>query len=582
MKYCPHCGAPATGAPFCGNCGQRLDATPVETSEKAPGASAPSASTPEGSLAGAQRSPRTGTTPQANPFAGIAVADYIRDIVALLLLLVSLGLPWDFSDDVTGKVYVVLATLLSVASLALPYLSKAGVFPPSFGPDLLRLTRLLANVPYVAVVVLAVLFNYLDVFDASGIGVGAVFGLAGAMLAAQPRTTELVAADGQLWRNVAYALGAVTVVATLVNVLHVLVNFSDEWEVDVHLILFYVELLAIIGLALYGVFRRDASWRYALVVLGASALLFGFWQLASDTVSDTWRLLGESAVGVWQAVGFGLAMLLWPSIAVAVTALGVAGLVDKVPASDLRPWVGAVERVLELTVVVALFGVAFMALQLSLFESDRGGRISAIVIYLIIVAAGLVARSALRRDAAQGRPVALIVAGVLAVLGIVLAALLPNVGFVEAATLSMLLMFAAAIAVLLTVPRPVREQLAVVPMTLPGRSGNISARPAAASGPSADAEQAETTQFDAAAGAAASAAAGDAAGQAASGRPAYTAQVASDPSTPHEVLADIAATEPSLWPYVAANPSTYQELLDWLANLGEPAVDEALRGRSES
>lgn len=55
---------------------------------------------------------------------------------------------------------------------------------------------------------------------------------------------------------------------------------------------------------------------------------------------------------------------------------------------------------------------------------------------------------------------------------------------------------------------------------------------------------------------------------------------AADPATPQQLLADVAAARPDLRPVVAANPSAYPALLQWLAALGEPAVDEALRRRA--
>jgi hypothetical protein len=61
----------------------------------------------------------------------------------------------------------------------------------------------------------------------------------------------------------------------------------------------------------------------------------------------------------------------------------------------------------------------------------------------------------------------------------------------------------------------------------------------------------------------------------------YTAEQAVDPSTPLEVLAQIAEHAPPLRPYVASNPSTYAALLDWLGALGDPAVDAALRARPD-
>lgn len=59
----------------------------------------------------------------------------------------------------------------------------------------------------------------------------------------------------------------------------------------------------------------------------------------------------------------------------------------------------------------------------------------------------------------------------------------------------------------------------------------------------------------------------------------FTAQQAQDPATPPEVLAEIAAQRPDLRPYLAANPQTYPALLEWLSQLGDPAVDAALRAR---
>jgi hypothetical protein len=59
----------------------------------------------------------------------------------------------------------------------------------------------------------------------------------------------------------------------------------------------------------------------------------------------------------------------------------------------------------------------------------------------------------------------------------------------------------------------------------------------------------------------------------------YTPAQAADPSTPGEVLAAIAGSRPDLRPHIAANPATYPALLEWLAQLGDPSVDAALRAR---
>jgi len=57
-------------------------------------------------------------------------------------------------------------------------------------------------------------------------------------------------------------------------------------------------------------------------------------------------------------------------------------------------------------------------------------------------------------------------------------------------------------------------------------------------------------------------------------------RVALDPGTPPEVLAQIAEARPELRVFVAMNPSTYPGLAQWLATLGDPAVDAALASRA--
>ena len=87
-----------------------------------------------------------------SPFAGIPVSDYVRDGVAALLLLVSLALPWDAANRASDKIEVVLQTILSLLTLALPYLARTGVLPATWTVHTTRKVRLLANAPYVLLV----------------------------------------------------------------------------------------------------------------------------------------------------------------------------------------------------------------------------------------------------------------------------------------------------------------------------------------------------------------------------------------------------------------------------------------------
>lgn len=134
--------------------------------------------------------------PRPNPFKGIPVADFVRDGLAALLLLVSLALPVTVGRGFEGvgdrfHYIVTLVTLLSVVSLALPYLARASLFPQTWTVHTTRLVRLLANAPYVLVLLVYVILDLVTSDDTQGIGTIFALGLAGAVLAAQPRQCEL-------------------------------------------------------------------------------------------------------------------------------------------------------------------------------------------------------------------------------------------------------------------------------------------------------------------------------------------------------------------------------------------------------
>lgn len=61
----------------------------------------------------------------------------------------------------------------------------------------------------------------------------------------------------------------------------------------------------------------------------------------------------------------------------------------------------------------------------------------------------------------------------------------------------------------------------------------------------------------------------------------FTLYQASSPTTPPQVLADIAAQRPDLRQFVAANPAAAPEVLQWLGTLGDPVVEAALARRPQ-
>ena len=71
--------------------------------------------------------------PKVNPFLGVPVGDFIRDGVALVALFSTLAMPWDLGNDANDRWWVIIAVLISVVSLSVPYVVKSGAIP-GWGP----------------------------------------------------------------------------------------------------------------------------------------------------------------------------------------------------------------------------------------------------------------------------------------------------------------------------------------------------------------------------------------------------------------------------------------------------------------
>jgi len=641
-----------------------------------------------------------------NPFAGIPVSDYVRDGVAALLLFVSLTMPWDLGHKSSDKVEVILVTVLSLLSLALPYLARTGVLPTTWTVHTTRLARLVANAPFVLVALVYIvldLVNRAGDNDWGGIGTGLALGLAGALLAAQPRQAELGPVDQD--QAVSRTWSLVLAVITGLALLGALVAFVLTFTLDLTalavlgLLVGTAMTVALVGWPVWGVLlRHDESWRLVLVGLGIALVVLFVLNTSNPLVSLDTFSFGR----------FGL--LLVPAAAVVASSPALARTTRS--SSRVGTWVAVAVHAFDLVVVLAA-GTALTGV-LALAAGGRGAvLILSIVFGLLSVAVALVARRSLARDAVAGRSLALGAAGVVAILGIVLLIVATNQSGASFGTTMLLLAYGLPLVVVfaLTVPaevrthfaenrpsalaeaapsayvwqppapRPVRPKPAPEPAAGPYGSGSYATgpdgygpaageqtqtpQPAEASAQPAPAEpapaepapaepaaqsrtqsphvryqpqaepqqparpaqqQAQTqqpaqparqeqqpqsrpveqyqpTQVLPAQGnqaaypvqpvvpersgyAARPGYAAPAVGDTAvlppyqDPQPAgFSAAQALDPSTPLEVLAQIVQEAPHLRPQVAANPSTYPALLEWLGNLGDPAVDAALRSR---
>ncbi|TDE01311.1 zinc ribbon domain-containing protein [Jiangella asiatica] len=535
MNFCSNCGAPATGTAYCGNCGKPLTAeTTAATGAGAAGAAATGTGT-AGPTAGQPGGPQPGTQSvaaepaRANPFADIPVLDYVRDVVALILLLVSFGMPWDLSDSTTDKIYVVLVTLLSIVSLSLPYLKRGGVLPLSWGTAELRLARLAANAPYVVVVLITLVLGYVGENDGDGIGVGVAFGLAGALLAAQGRRAEQTPADGGdgvLWRWIALGIGAVFALVTVISLIIFLTDDAEafDWEQVTFFVVVMLGMLALAALPLWGAVRGDAGWRDVLIVLGLVALFVNVWQQGADeTMRDAWSL---SHIGPM--------LVLVPALGAAIAAPGLA---SRFPSNaGAAHWVAVATRLFLLAMFAAAVGVVLYVLYMVGIDDGRGVAIVVLVLLLISALAALVGRNALVRAPNQGRAVAVVAASVLILLGIVIASVLggSDEGFVgesDAVILSVLWWFGVAVIVVLTAPGSVRREFGPVGASQLNLSSVLPGN-----GPDAAKSKADT-------GAAGGAGAAAGAAAATAGRERPSADVPASPSVPVDRPAEKPAAE---------------------------------------
>ena len=696
MKYCPECGKQQEpGGRFCPECGypvaggpsvpsSRPEAAPEPATEAPagtlaqpapalagvgsatePGGARPSSSNPEAQTypeAQADPQPQPGTGPavepvrRPSPFAGVPVSDYVRDGAAVLLLLISLFVPWlvdlrsyGSSGDVAAtRVDVLLVTLISILSVGVSYLWRAGVFGPRMGYRRIQDIRVLANLPYVLVALVYLLLSMVS-GNSFGSGFGYLdnamaYGLAGAVLAAQPRRAELGRGPGEYardrrWTIVLVALMGVAVFAVFVQIVRLLVTVAGfggsyaagNWTTYALCQslagLVSVGLLALVAVKVY---RGSDVWRYAGLVLGAGTAFIALLELTG---------LDLASLG-YVATGPGFSLLFWMVAGAVVSAPSIQRQTQHT-APSAADRTAVLKPLFLVTVVLAglLAVVSAAGLVHSLVRDFDGIAVWATSLFfaLLIVAAALAAPRLVNRDARSVYVTGSVFAGGVFVLSLVLMITwavtagsdarlgawdpLPTwTAGTVAAVLAWTVPFGILAALWLNkssrdyfkslptngsaglgftfegVPGrpPVQTQPAFVPS---GPAEHATATPgepattATATEP-ATATTAEPATAAAAEPATATTATATPADQWQSPSPVQTAPApqgtadpdaallaeAADPATPLVRLQEL-ATHPRARVAVAANPSAYPDLLTWLGQLGDPAVDEALSRR---
>ncbi|MBO8146602.1 RDD family protein [Rhodococcus erythropolis] len=521
--------------------------------------------------------PAQGYSPARSAFEDIRIGDYTRDGTAAVLLFVSFFLPWSATVAITRVgssalvVLLVLPTLLSLVSLSLPYVARLGMLGPNWNVGQIRVLRLVANGPLIATVVGLVVYDVIrgmfrfsessSVFTGNGVGAGAWFGLAGALLAAQPRAAE-IRIDPRtaprwlaLVKPLVFVAWGSSVASALLALIYILVSASryryyDGPQTFESLIVLFVSSavpIVVVGVAAVGVARRFASWRLTIAALGIALLAAGLLHSISEgtsvelfhtvTASPYYGITFLIAAAAITFIPFGAASVgdgthpgyVWLAAArngmllIAVWSFGVGFSQIAMAATQfgIVPWGDAlVLAVLAILFgILAVVGVRSLSLRYSSLDPrpSREGGLGVCVGLLVLMIARLVVQSAMHGEIYYSAWIFDLAMAVLVVL----------------------------VALALTVSPAVRNLYAGVQLF-------ASATTVTAAVPNL--------------------------GQPV--QPSRRALEAADPRTPAAVLFEIASSSPELRPAIAANPSTYDDLVTWLEALGDPAVDAALDRRA--
>ena len=560
-------------------------------------------------------------TPRQNsPFAGIKVTDYVRDGVSAVLLFLALFLPWSQRFEVTGKgnggliALAVLITLLSIGSIALPYAARLGLLGAQWHSGLVRILRLVFNGPYLLLALSFVLWDLVESFFqfkdspsmGPGTGPGLWFGVAGAILAAQPRSTEIDTGSRipagwlKAGRIVMFVALGYACISGLESVAVVLRTASKAHEyggsgADTVKALAAVALLvalavSVVAVSAIGFVRHFAQWRLTVIAFSAAILIAGFF-VAFD---------GDKGIEQFGG-GLFMATILLVAVGVCAQVPGAEAISQRQGEHGGYTWLAAARSTFLLIAVWSIgYGIAVLGVA-ALLHGPVGETAAITVFSILIGALALVGRQLLKPHyaAADPRPSREVAIGIS--VGIVLlsiARMITNSAMHD--TIPMMTMdlvvplLAVTVAVTMAAAPQIRalyKGVALFPAITsptPAPGGVVQTRPYGSMNTSTPAQHTNPS---------AAVAAVSAQGQQPSpsgygfttnpsgpatlkpSSPDTDTAAAIDPNTSPAELARIAYARSDLRPAVASHPAAYPALVQWLADLGDPAVDKAIRLR---
>lgn len=554
MSYCTNCGARLQpGARFCTSCG-----TPVEPSGQQPVADG----LPEHPQAAPQSvpSPAAEATRSTSAFASVPVSDYIRDGVAVTLLLVSMFMVWTYGAggvSVAGsRIDVILITLVSMLSVSLAYLWRAGVFGPSWDYRRTQLARLAVNAPYF---VMALIYVILELVYRQGLGPAMAFGLAGAVLAAQPRRAELGSGPSDVvvdrrWASVLAGFALLVGALTLVQFIERLTLLpTRDWASTLTVVLLGAANAVLIIWTAFGTAGGRSSRRHLGIGIGVTGIGLSLIGLVP----------GVTVVSVsFSAIGPGISPFFWATAGALAAAPSLARL-----SSEEDPLVTA-RTVTSLAIAATSLMLLISALALIGNASHSGYGVYynpvtwVVTIFLAALGAvgGVVARAALKQQTRQAFQLSAGYAALLFVLGLVVVIMSANAMMPWTGILGLLIGFALPIGLILAMFGRASQREAFRTLGLETNPGFTfdnfrQTQFPQAQFPQAQGPEPEVTETS------------------------LILAEAADPATPPARLYELAANYPEARPLIAGNPAAYPALLDWLEQREDPEIMAVLANR---
>lgn len=404
--------------------------------------------------------------PKANPFIGTSVGDFIRDGVALVALFSTLTMPWDLQNDANDRWWVIIAVLVSIASLAVPYVVKAGAVP-GWGPAQSRLVKLGLNVPAFLSVFGAIIFELINAgkdFE-GGIGSGVAMLTAGAFLAITPRAADddPSGQSDKTWVLLAQITAIGGPALMLVGFLGYTfeVDLLDTFMVFLSALVLFVAIPAVsLVWPAIGMMTGQVGPRRVFATVATSMLVANLFALASDRDS----LFAPDPTGVffgskwnWPFFGFFLVG--------AAAALAASLPLQRLTArreDEVTGWINTAKSAM--LVGAALQVCWLLALLFNGIEYDLEAAMIISMVLMAISAAAAVGAFTFLSDVRRNQTMIFIALGVYVLLSIVTTSILNSEDLItglDGSTLAMWYVLPGLAAYALLVPRAVRQALPV-------------------------------------------------------------------------------------------------------------------------